>query len=384
MTKPVVLNIMDSSLADLESKGVLDSVGRLYNPDGAWGRVLHFTPHEQDLKFGDLLEHFGIEVYAHPVQGLSPLKILKTTYHFWKILKAEQVDIVRGRLPYLGSLMGAIAARMRGVPFVVSLGGDNRIVQEKNRQYNYNSRLLSYGIEWLVLRLANSIIVPNRYTQKYVSSIIGQRAADKKCERIPWLSDPIQKPVHNIDYRPVKKSIVIVGFLNKYKFTDVIFRSIEVLLNRNEVDAENWEFVFCGDGPLRKVGEDKFQGITQVKFPGWTKREKVHEYLNDAAIVLIPMSGFVLLEAASLGKPVVTSDVEWHREMIRDGDTGTVVTATDPKAWCEAITNLMANYERATEMGHRLKELYNKEYSPEASISAEVELYHRLTLRRPA
>ncbi|MBO6769745.1 MULTISPECIES: glycosyltransferase family 4 protein [unclassified Thalassospira] len=378
-TKPVVLNVMDSSLVDLERKGVLQSVCRLYNPQGAWQRVLHFTPHERDLQLRGFLEPYGIEVYSHGVEGLSPLKALRTTYRFWKILKSEKVDIVRGRLPYLGSLMAGIASRLRGVPFVVSLGGDNRIVQEKNKQYNYNNRFLSYGIEWLVLKLANSIIVPNIYTARYVSKIIGSRNAETKCVRIPWLSDPVTKKSAYESKWGEHKQIVIVGFLNKYKFTDVIFDALKLLFSQNQMDVKGWNIVFCGDGPLKEAGEELFKDCSQVKFVGWTQREKVHDYLNSAGIVLVPMSGFVLLEAASLGKVVVTSDVEWHREMICDGDTGRVVVATDPQAWCDAIVDLICNFDRATKMGAKLKVLYDQDYSPKASIAAEVELYGRLT-----
>lgn len=380
--KPIIMNVMDSSLLELKEKGVLDSVPHIYNPDGSWARVLHFTPHEKDLELRSFFERFNIEIYAHPAQGVSPIKVLKTLILFWRLLKLERINVVRGRLPYLGSLMGGGAAKLRGVPFVVSLGGDNRVVQERNRQYNYGSRIVSYTMEWLVLKLADAIIVPNNYTKKYVSSIIGAVLADKKCVRIPWISNPI--PCENILPRDNgdKNLIIIVGFLSRYKYTDVIYDALDILVCSGVVESTNAEILFCGDGPLKEAGETRFCGVKSIKFLGWTEGKDVHRYLNRASIVLVPMSGFVLLEAASLGKPVITSDVEWHSEVVHDGETGFVVPASDPKAWAEAIKRLLSDPEKAESMGAKLKELYMKDYSPEASIEAEVNLYNQLIAER--
>lgn len=384
MTKPVILNIMDSSLVDLDTKGVLSSVPRLYNPDGAWSRVLHFTPHAQDLKLAPQLARYNIELYAHPVSGLSPLKAVRTSLRMWRTIKSEKVDLVRGRLPYLGSLMGVIAARLRRVPFVVSLGGDNRIVQEKNQSYNYNSKKISYLMEWLVLRLASSIIVPNRYTQRYVGTIIGERRAEKKCVRIPWLSDPIEKSVSKaksedkFGVHPDTRLVLIVGFLNQYKFTDILFQMLSLMKEAGELDKEKLQFIFCGDGPLREEGEALFSDSTSVKFLGWTPREDVQSLMRKAEIVLIPMSGFVLLEAASLGKPVITSNVEWHGEMVKNNQTGLIVAPHDPNAWKQALGQMLNDPKKAKIMGKNLETTFWADYSPQQSINAEIELYRRL------
>lgn len=384
MTKPVILNIMDSSLVDLDTKGVLSSVPRLYNPDGAWSRVLHFTPHAVDLKLAPQLARHKIELYAHPVSGLSPLKALRTSLRMWRTIKSEKVNLVRGRLPYLGSLMGVIAARLRGIPFVVSLGGDNRIVQEKNQSYNYNSKKISYLMEWLVLRLASSIIVPNRYTQKYVGTIIGEKRAEKKCARIPWLSDPIEKLASQtkckdkFNIQPDTRLVLIVGFLNQYKFTDILFQMLTLMKETGELDKENLQFVFCGDGPLREEGEALFSDSLSVKFLGWTPRDDVHWLMRKAEIVLIPMSGFVLLEAASLGKPVITSNVEWHGEMVKNNQTGLIVAPHDSSAWKRALGQMLDDPKKAEAMGESLEAIFWADYSPQHSIDAEIELYQRL------
>ena len=131
----IVANFMDASLLDLRRKGVFGGVAETYNPGGAYERVIHYTPHACDLEVSDALRDQHIEVRVHPVSGLQPLKFVRTLVRIWLSLGTDRVDLVRGRLPYIGSLMGGLAARLRSLPFVVSLGGDNRIPQESDGFY---------------------------------------------------------------------------------------------------------------------------------------------------------------------------------------------------------------------------------------------------------
>src|SRR5262249_2775875 len=149
------------------------------------------TPHARDLEVAPALSSHGIELNVHNVGAVQPLKMLRTVVRVWRQLGREKVDLVRGRLPYVGSLIGAVAARLRGVPFVVSLGGDNRIPQERDGYYYYGGKTLSYAVETIVLLLATRVIVPNRYTFGYVERIIGKSAAAKRCVVIGWLSAPL-------------------------------------------------------------------------------------------------------------------------------------------------------------------------------------------------
>ncbi len=379
-----IANFMDSSLRDLAAKGVLGNVAELYNPGDSFETVFHFTPHEEDLSLHDHFASHRIRLIHHPSAWLSPVRFFRSLRQTIRLIRAEGIGLVRGRLPYLGSLIGCIAARLCGVPFVVSLGGDNRIAQERNHSYHYKSKTISYGMEWLVLKVANKIIVPNQFTRAYVERIIGRRGA-AKCAHIPWPSVPLRETADDDDETlnplalPQGAAIVpIIGFLNPYKFTDILF---EALCGQTfeTGDRRPVHFYFCGDGPLRETGEARFRGQSNVTFLGWQDSSVVHALLRRSEFVLIPMSGLVLLEAASIGKPVVTSNVEWHSEMIEDSRTGLTVDPYEPESWRQAIGRMLANVTDASAMGDHLKKLYWKEYAPQRSKDAEIDLYLSLT-----
>lgn len=381
----IVANFMDSSLLDLRKKGVFDGVGETYNPRLMYDAVLHFTPHAQDMVLAPSLADSRIELVLHPVHGLQPRKILATIIRIARLLRHRHVDIVRGRLPYLGSLMGVIAAHLVGCPSVVSLGGDNRIVQERNNAFYLGSRRLSYGIEWLTLALADRIIVPNAFTARYVAKILGNEIARKKCVTIPWLSPPVpaddsQDAARLAEFGITKGEIVvpIIGFVNRYKYSDVIF---DALSEGAVTGPDNRPacFFFIGDGPLRQAGEERFRGRSDVRFVGWQDRAVVQAFLRRADLVLIPMSGFVLLEAASLGKLIVSSKIEWHSEVIRDGETGFLVDPSRSEAWRSAITHAVQEApERRMQMADKLRNHYAAELDLSVAIEKEAALYASL------
>lgn len=380
----IVANFMDSSLKDLETKGVLAGAPEIYNPRKRFARVLHFTPHAQDLALQPFFEEWHVTLIRHPAAYFGPLKILKAIFQVWRRLKKERVDLVRGRLPYLGSLIACIGARLNGLPSVVSLGGDNRIVQERNRTYNYNSRFISYTMEWLVLKLATRIIAPNQFTKAYVEGIIGKRDADRKCVVIPWLAVPITEETEEpsglferLNLPSTAAIVPIVGFLNPYKYTDVLFEALDGPAFHTK-EGKDVVFCFCGDGPLRAEGERRFAQTNHIRFLGWQERSVVHALLRRAAFVLVPMSGNVLLEAASIGRPVITSQVEWHSELVRNGEGGLVVDPDEPAAWRDAIQEMLAAPEAAKRMGEHLKQKFWADYAPERSIEREYALYRSL------
>ena len=384
----VIANFMDSSLADLQAKGVFAAVPGIYNPGGAYERVIHFTPHERDRNLADALAAYRIDLVVHDVSGVQPIKMARTLFRVWRLLRLEKVDLVRGRLPYLGSLMGGLAARLRGLPFVVSLGGDNRIGQERSNSYYLGHRWLSYGIEALVLRLATRIIVTNQFTTDYVARIIGADGARRKCALVPWISPPVAEsdPVDaarlaalGLDTDAVV--VPVIGFINRYKFSDVLFAALESGPLRAQ-DGRKVIICFAGDGPLQAEGKARFAGRDDVRFLGWQPREAVHALLRRADVVLVPMSGFVLLEAASLGKVVVASAAEWHGEVVRDGQTGYLVDPLDPAAWRRTLARAIDDVGIGLAMGRRLKDVYASRLSPRAAVAAEHELYEALTSRK--
>jgi len=71
----------------------------------------------------------------------------------------------------------------------------------------------------------------------------------------------------------------------------------------------------------------------------------------------------VLLEAAAMGKAIVTTDHPGCREAVRDGYNGLLVPIKDPTALADAIEKLLADSALREEMGKRSREMAVNEFS---------------------
>lgn len=82
-----------------------------------------------------------------------------------------------------------------------------------------------------------------------------------------------------------------------------------------------------------------------------------------------------LIEAASIGRAIVATDVPGCREIVRQGENGLLVPARDAAALAEALGTLIADPERRRRMGLAGRAMVEAEFSMEAVIGATVDLY---------
>ena len=86
----------------------------------------------------------------------------------------------------------------------------------------------------------------------------------------------------------------------------------------------------------------------------------------------------ILLEAAAIGRPIVTTDMPGCREAVTQGDNGLLVPARDAAALAAALKTLLNDPTRRKEMGQRGRERAEREFSEERVVSQTLDLYRRL------
>jgi colanic acid/amylovoran biosynthesis glycosyltransferase len=135
-----------------------------------------------------------------------------------------------------------------------------------------------------------------------------------------------------------------------------------------------------GEGPLRAALE-RTAGCSgaPVVFRGALPQEEVLELYRGAAVVCLPCvvasngdrDGLPtsVLEAMALGVPVVTTAVNGLRELVIDGQTGLVVPERDPPALADALERLLADGRLAERLAVGGRELVERRYSLERSVS---------------
>lgn len=131
---------------------------------------------------------------------------------------------------------------------------------------------------------------------------------------------------------------LFVGRLTRLKGVDVILRALSGLV------SYNWTLEILGDGPQREELENLAADIgikSRVKFYGAVDKSCVEEFMSKASCLLFPSyqegMGLVVIEALSIGLPVIASDLEALRE-ISDGE---LIPAGNVEKWRCAVRNFI-------------------------------------------
>ncbi len=155
--------------------------------------------------------------------------------------------------------------------------------------------------------------------------------------------------------------------------------------------------------PAVRLVRDKFAGVTALIAGGGELRTRLERQSrrlglegtviflgerNDISDLLSISDVFVLpslweglpyaiVEAAALAKPIVATDIDGVREVIRDGETGCLVPPGDSSRLAEAILGLLSDKEKAMRLGTKAQEQIPSQFAISRMIFETQSLYLR-------
>jgi glycosyltransferase involved in cell wall biosynthesis len=152
--------------------------------------------------------------------------------------------------------------------------------------------------------------------------------------------------------------------------------------------SDKAEFILAGDVDkenLAAIPEEKIKGLMDGNYLRWIGFQKdMVGLLKTADIVVLPSyrEGLPksLIEAAAIGRPIITTDVPGCRECVVDGYNGFLVPAKDEHRLAGAMLELIKNRELQTRMGQHSRLLAEKEFSIDKVIQETTAIYSALTL----
>ncbi|MCX5708237.1 MAG: glycosyltransferase family 4 protein, partial [Candidatus Omnitrophica bacterium] len=268
-----------------------------------------------------------------------------------RMFKKEKFDIVHTHTAKAGAL-GRLAARLAGVPIIVHTPHGHNF-------YGYFNQFAS----WLVILI-----------EKFLATFTDRIMALTELEKADYLKFKVasgKKPVliymglelggflpgdpakikESLDIRNQEKVVGYVGRLEPIKGPQFFVEAARICLENNHLSR----FILVGEGSLRQELEEKVAswGLKgKIVFVGW--RDDIADIMSILDILVLPSLneavGIVLLEAQSLGVPVVASEVGGIPEMIKDKETGILVGPGEPAGLALAINNLLSDPERLRSM----------------------------------
>ena len=157
-----------------------------------------------------------------------------------------------------------------------------------------------------------------------------------------------------------KKLILYVGTLTQKKSPDTLLKAMIGVIKM----VPNSNLIFVGDGIMRAKLEDmstKLELDNVVIFKGFVKEEEKRMLYKSADIFVQPSlsEGFpmVLLESCASGLPVIVSDLEAFKIVVKDGYNGYFTRKGDEKDLTEKITYLLKNDDKRIIMGENARNM---------------------------
>lgn len=366
----VLVLVGTSTLRNSTEKGVVDLYAQFLE-GGYFEKLVVYVPYapeDLDVMLSESIRFVQSGPKRMPIV-LRPLRVLARVWRARRVGRAlvavVEPTVVRATDALIAGTLTAMICP-KGTPFVVSVHSDWRLLQ-KLEPSGYvprilGSRRLAELIENLVFRRADRVLAISEHVK---ASLVAQGVRGDSIDVLyHGIPDPLASRTavedlsdkyHNLD--PLFRrnfTTVIVGRLSKQKRLSLVLDAAERFLK-----VGGRELILVGDGPERKELEARASKSPvlskHVHFLGFLNRLDALELVKRADVVLVPLGGFTLIEAALCGKPVIAFDNEWHGELISSGETGILVRPEDPAEIARAVEQLAEDSELRDRLGRTLR-----------------------------
>jgi len=291
----------------------------------------------------------------------------------YRAVRREAFDIVHIHWPLPHALFGYLAKRAGAKIVTTFYGVELRWV--KTRMPLFRS-FLRWGIGF-----SDRITAISTFTAKEVQDLIPEKAIP--IEIIPYTISVSSAPKEETTVTRDKPMLFFAGRLVERKGVEYLLRAFAEVIK--DVPAD---LVIVGEGPekerlMRLSSELGLDG--KAVFKDWVTQENLVSLYNECNAFVLPAIidskgdteglGVVLLEAMSYKKPVVASNLGGITDIVKDKETGLLVTEKDTQGLSEAIKSLLKDPSFAAFLGQRGYEHVRTQFSWERIVSQWTALY---------
>lgn len=178
----------------------------------------------------------------------------------------------------------------------------------------------------------------------------------------------------------------VIGYIGS--FYD--YEGLDDLIAAMPLMNSDAHLLMVGGGPMEQAlrGQSLASPAShRIHFVGRVPHEEVERYYSLVDILAYPRKRMRLtelvtplkpLEAMAQGRLVAASDVGGHKELIREGDTGTLFSANDPADIARSLDQLLSSRAEWDAMRGRARQFVEEERSWHKNIYRYEPVYHFL------
>jgi sugar transferase (PEP-CTERM/EpsH1 system associated) len=286
-------------------------------------------------------------------------------------LRHLRPDVLHTHNP-MPHLVGAVAARLSGVPVVVHTKHGRNYPGVRRKVF------LNRALSWLTDR-----IVPVSHNAAEVA-LNTERIPPEKVEVI-WNGIDTERfaYMHRPPRETTRRAVHVARLSQESKDQVTLLRAVRLV-----ADCEpNFILDIVGDGPDRQRLEqlcDELCLQDHLRFHGF--RDDVHTFLGTAEFFVLSSVteglSLTLLEAMATGLPIVATDVGGNAEVVIHGETGLIVPARSPEALANAMLELLRKPGNTDQMGLAARRRAEEQFDLRRAAACYDALYRELMAMR--
>lgn len=291
---------------------------------------------------------------------MKPLKDIKALWELYTILKKiDDIDVIHlhsSKAGFLGRIVSFLLGKSSKTIYTPHAISFLRL------DVSPQKRKIFIGIEKFASFFGGKIVACSQSEKEAIE--------EQGIKNVTFINNGI-KPlqIEKKENTSNKITIISVGRLSIQK-NPKLFNDIASEFK----DNPNIKFIWCGDGELKSELTSP-----NIKCTGWIERKKLENYLANADIYLstslwegLPLS---VLEAMSIGLPVVLSDCVGNRDLVENNG---FLYNTKIEAIIY-IKKLLENKKTIKEQGFNSKEIVKKSFDIKNMVQFYLNIYLKLS-----
>ena len=310
---------------------------------------------------------------------MNPLKEVGVIRQLTAIYRRLQPDIVH-HVAVKPVLYGSIAARLARVPGVVNaMAGLGYLYMSSNVTVKLARPLLRVLMRTLLNNDRTRVILQN---PDDVALMCDSGTVSR--ERVVLIrGSGVDPEVYR--QQPEPEGVPVVMLASRLLWDKGVGEFVEAA-NLLRAEGSEARFVLVGDGDDANPASVDAATLEAWRQGGsielWGRRDDMPDVLAQAHVVCLPSyrEGVprVLIEAASCGRAIVTTDAPGCREIVHHGENGLLVPVRDAAALADAIRTLLDDPGLRARMGNAGRELVRNEFTIDAVVEATLDVYQAL------
>ncbi|MHC1720683.1 MAG: glycosyltransferase family 4 protein [Clostridiaceae bacterium] len=330
-------------------------------------------------KLIDNIRESGMEVVLVPdmVREINPAKDFKALVYLYKAFKKGGYDIVHCHSSKAG-VLGRIAARLAGVKRIIYTAHGFVF----NEPMSILKMYIYVNIERIGAAFGHKVIAVSR---KDCDTAVENRITGR--DKLVYVPNAIPE-IASLQLRDVsemkkelniKQEEFVLGTISNFYETKGHVYLIEAVKKLYDEGCK-FKTIFAGQGPKAEAMMEMARGYSDIVFLGY--REDNYDVMNTLDLFVLPSikegMPYVVLEAMSMGKPVLCTKVGALADMITDGVNGYIVEPQESGPLYDKLKWIMNNMDRLKDIGRAGKAYADENFSMSKFTESIINIYEEI------